>query len=97
VPACGPCTNTADCCPGSSCVVAPGSTHGMCGPCGGGGGGDAGAPPDGGGPGGPNDGGGGEGGGGSGSCSQYGQICQAAANCCNGLPCTNGRCIQAAL
>jgi hypothetical protein len=100
IPACGGCTNNADCCPGTSCVVAPGSTHGVCGPCGGGGGGgDAGALPDGGsgggGGGGAGDGAGGGGGGGGtggGTCAQYGQICQTAANCCSGLPCTNGRC-----
>jgi hypothetical protein len=94
IPACGGCTNNADCCPGTTCVVAAGSTHGMCGPCGGGV--DAGAPPDAGGPGGGggNDSGGGAGGGGgNGTCtSQFGQVCQTAAECCNSLPCTNGRC-----
>jgi hypothetical protein len=92
VPACGQCTNNGDCCPGESCTIGPGSTHGICGPCGGGGGGgDAGAPPDGGTTG---DGGGGanDGGGGGGGCSLYGQICQTSADCCNGVPCTGGRC-----
>jgi hypothetical protein len=82
VTACGQCTNNADCCPGSSCVVGPGSTRGTCGPCGGVGG----APPDGGaGP-------GGDGGGDSGVCAQFGQLCQANSDCCNGVPCTSGRC-----
>jgi hypothetical protein len=35
VPACGGCTNNADCCPGSSCVAQAGSAAGICGPCGG--------------------------------------------------------------
>ena len=34
VPACGQCTDTADCCTGTACVLPPGSTHGICGPCG---------------------------------------------------------------
>jgi hypothetical protein len=58
----------------------------VCGPCGGGG----------------NDGGSPVGDGGTGSndsgspppssCALYGQICTTAANCCNGVPCTFGRC-----
>jgi hypothetical protein len=101
VAACGQCTNTGDCCPGSSCVVPSGSMHGVCGPCGGGGG-DAGAQSDGGGWAGGDGGaqgdaagGGGSGGGGPASgCSLYGQVCQTAANCCSGVPCTGGRCQQ---
>jgi hypothetical protein len=61
----------------------------MCGPCGGNsgdggipGGGDGGNPGDGGTPTGGNDGG----------CSLYGQLCTSSANCCNGVPCTSGRC-----
>jgi hypothetical protein len=87
VPSCGTCSNNADCCPGSSC------TNGVCGPCGGSG--DAGAPGDGGGviipdaglpsdgaapP--PPDGG----------CAAYGQVCTVSSDCCNGVPCTAGRC-----
>ncbi|MDP8998959.1 MAG: hypothetical protein M3O46_02495, partial [Myxococcota bacterium] len=99
VAACGQCTNVADCCPGSSCVISPGSTHGMCGPCGGGsGGGSSGGSgsSSGNGSGSGSSGGsaGGSGGGGSGTCSQYGQICQTGADCCNGIPCTAGRCIE---
>ncbi len=87
MPACAGCTNNADCCPGTSCNVAPGSTLGICGPCGGGGGGDAGPPPDAGTT--PTDGGGA---GSDAGCALYGQICQTSADCCNGVPCTNGRC-----
>jgi hypothetical protein len=36
VAACGGCTVNADCCAGESCIVAQGSTSGICGPCGGG-------------------------------------------------------------
>lgn len=36
VPACGGCTVNADCCAGESCIIQQGSTHGICGPCGGG-------------------------------------------------------------
>jgi hypothetical protein len=88
VPSCGACTNNADCCPGSSCIVAQGSTHGTCSGACGGPGTDAGTGTDGGisfGDGGvptPPDGG----------CGLYGQICTTAANCCNGVPCTDGRC-----
>ena len=32
VPACGACTNNADCCPGPSCEIPQGSTQGICGP-----------------------------------------------------------------
>jgi hypothetical protein len=90
VPSCGQCTNNADCCPGTSCSIAPGATNGICGPCGGGGA-DAGPAPDGGSPG-PNGDGGGSGSGSNGRCSLYGQVCQVSADCCNGVPCTAGRC-----
>jgi hypothetical protein len=26
------------------------------------------------------------------SCALYGQLCTVSADCCNGVPCTNGRC-----
>jgi hypothetical protein len=26
-------------------------------------------------------------------CALYGQVCTTAADCCNGIPCTGGRCI----
>jgi hypothetical protein len=97
VAACGACTNNADCCPGSSCIVSAGSTQGMCGPCGGTGGApDAGLATDGGGApdgGGVNDSGYGGGDGAAGTCSLYGQICNATADCCDGIPCTGGRCL----
>ena len=97
IAACGTCTNNADCCPGTTCSIATGSTHGMCGPCGGGN--DAGVPSDGGVPTGADgaaDGNAGTGdagaGGGGNSCSEFGQLCQTSADCCNGIPCTSGRC-----
>ena len=81
IAACGQCTDNADCCAGTSCVAAAGSTHGICGPCGG-------NVPDGGsGPGNDsglgNDGGGGsatpDGGTGTGpTCALYGQLCTSA-------------------
>ncbi len=88
VAACGACTNSADCCPGSSCTVAPGSARGMCGPCGGS------TPPADGGSGAP-EGGPGTGvpDGGAGTCATYGQICTASSDCCNGVPCSGGRCV----
>ena len=78
------CTIDADCCPGRLCIRAPGSTIGK---CSGDPGGMGGAPS-------------GEGGspgtdGGTGTmtgCSQYGQICDAAGDCCNAVPCTDGIC-----
>jgi hypothetical protein len=86
VNACGPCTNNADCCPGSSCSIPQGSTHGICGPCGGSyDGGVMFPPPDSGmGYPPPQDAGS--------SCGLYGQICTSSASCCGGVPCTNGRC-----
>jgi hypothetical protein len=91
VPACSACTNNADCCPGTACEVPQGSTHGICGPCGG-------PAPDGGTP--TGDGGGPTGDAGSpppppqmdAGCALYGQICTTGADCCYGVPCTNGRC-----
>jgi hypothetical protein len=114
VNACGGCTNNADCCPGTQCVIAQGSTHGICGPCGGGssssGGGSGGSSGGSGGGSGGSSGGdsGGGSGGGSGSssssssggapmdaggCALYGQICTVSSDCCNGIPCTQGRCV----
>ena len=78
IAACGKCTNNADCCPGTSCITPPGSTQGLCGPCGGSGssGGSSSSGSSSGGP----------------TCSLYGQTCQTAADCCTNIPCTNGRC-----
>ncbi len=95
-PACSACTNNADCCPGTSCIVAPGSAHGICGPCGGsssssGGGSSSGS--------------GSSSSGGSSSsssggttdsgttCALYGQICTTAADCCDNIPCSGGHCV----
>jgi hypothetical protein len=69
----------------------------VCNPCGGSGN-DAGMPADGGGTVGGdsgtdgNGGAGDAGGGGGGSCAEFGQLCQTNADCCTGIPCTNGRC-----
>jgi hypothetical protein len=82
VPACGPCTVDADCCVGEQCVLAVGSAMGFCGPCGGG--------PDGG------TGDGGLEGDGGMPCVLYGQLCTAGSDCCGGVPCTNGRCVEIA-
>lgn len=79
VPTSGACTTTADCCAGSPCNVATGATKGTCGPSGVGG------------TSGTADSGGGGGTGGT-NCAQYGQVCAQSADCCNGVPCTNGRC-----
>lgn len=84
------CTINADCCPGGTCIRAPGSTVGTCGGGdpggeGGAGNGDAGAP-------GTSTGGAGTGGTGNTSCSEYGQLCGGAADCCNAVPCTDGIC-----
>jgi hypothetical protein len=91
------CTVNADCCPGSTCLHAPGSTVGTCG----------GGPDDGGSGGSGSGGSAGSGGSGTGgrggngdsggagpdtSCSEYGQLCDGNADCCNAVPCTNGIC-----
>lgn len=74
----GACTTTADCCAGSPCNLAAGTTKGTCGA-------SAVTPP----------------GGtapppstapGATNCAQYGQVCNVAGDCCNGVPCTGGRC-----
>ena len=88
IAACGQCTNNADCCPGTSCVLGAGTTHGICGPCGG-----PPAGPDGGSGGAPDAGGGRapDGGGAGPTCTLYGQVCTTSSQCCNGVPC-DGRC-----
>lgn len=78
VPMGGNCTTSADCCAGLPCVAPPGSTQGICG--------YEPPPPDGGVPDvdvpdGPD-------------CALYGQECTTDEDCCNEVPCTNGRCIQ---
>jgi hypothetical protein len=92
----GACTINADCCPGSICLRPEGSTSGSCGtPATEGTGGTSGA-------------GGaaltaGAAGiagstsieqGGSPWCSEYGQICKTASDCCASIPCTQGTCFQ---
>ena len=78
VPSCAGCTTTADCCPGFSCI------GGVCDPCGG-------SNPDG---------GTGTDGGGhlpdGGVCSAFGQLCDkdAGVDCCVGLSCLSGRCLN---
>lgn len=80
----GSCTTDADCCAGLPCELSSGSTSGVCGTV------DQvdGGVPEGGVPeGGPAD-----AGTDGPTCSLYGQECAGAADCCNGVPCTNGRC-----
>ncbi len=78
----GACSTSADCCPGLPCVATPGSARGTCGdrPTSDGGAAD-GSTPD---PIQPDAGG---------SCAEYGQVCTAGADCCNGVPCSAGRCV----
>jgi hypothetical protein len=76
----GSCTTAADCCPGLPCTLPPGSTRGTCGnppPPP-----DAGPPP-------PVDAAVPDGG----TCAEYGQSCTTNSDCCNSVPCTNGRCV----
>jgi hypothetical protein len=89
----GPCTVSSDCCPGVSCQVANGSAQGTCGPCGSGSssGGSSSSSGSGSSSGGSSSGSGSSGGPDAG-CSLYGQLCTTAAQCCNGVPCTLGRC-----
>ncbi len=75
VPTSGACTTTADCCTGLPCILAPGSTKGVCGGT---------LQPDGGVVDGGSD--------NPANCALYGQICTTSGNCCNGVPCTSGRC-----
>jgi hypothetical protein len=89
VPSCGSCTSSADCCPGEDCL------NGKCDPCGGGTSPDGGTPADGGG--GIPDAGGLPPDGAppplpDGGCADYGQLCSSSGQCCNGVPCTSGRC-----
>jgi hypothetical protein len=79
VPACGACTDNGDCCPGFACDLPPASTHGTCGPCTP----DAGVPD-----GGSKDGGTHK----DAGCALYGQICTTSSQCCDGVPCFEGRC-----
>ena len=80
VPSGGPCSINGDCCIGSTCVQPMGSTQGICGNI---------VPPtltppaD------------------AGTldastlvCAEYGQTCTSSADCCNGIPCWNGKCID---
>jgi hypothetical protein len=89
VPACGGCTNNADCCPGTSCILGAGNAQGICGPCGGGGSSSSGGATS-------SSGGSASSGSGSssgGSCALYGQLCTTAADCCNSVPCSGGHCV----
>src|SRR5262249_8166003 len=91
VPKQGACTTTADCCRGTLCATVAGSTQGTCTPP---------PPPTGSGgttgAGGKTGAGGAAGAAGAGGtppvCSEYGKLCMTGADCCNSLPCTNGRC-----
>jgi hypothetical protein len=85
VPACSACSNNADCCPGTACEQPQGSVTGTCGPCHGGGTGDGGTSGDGGTT-------NGDGGYADAGCALYGQVCTTSSDCCNGVPCTSGRC-----
>jgi hypothetical protein len=95
----GACSTAADCCPGLPCVATPGSARGTCGggtqpPGDAGGAPDGSTPddsgladqsiPDGGTPPPPDA---------SVVCADYGQVCTTFADCCNGVPCTFGRCV----
>lgn len=81
VPFGGPCSVNGDCCVGTTCIQPIGTTQGTCGiPS---------QPPttkpglDAGAPDTSQPG-----------CAQYGQTCTSAAECCNGVPCTGGRCVE---
>jgi hypothetical protein len=100
----GGCTISGDCCRGTSCIVPTGSTNGVCGvisppppppPADAGtstddggsttadaGAADAGVPADLAPPPPPPP-----------PCSEYGQSCSVAGDCCNGVPCTSGFCV----
>jgi hypothetical protein len=85
----GACTTNSDCCPGASCLVANGTAQGTCGPCGGSSSSSGGSSSSSGsgsssGAGYPPDAG----------CSLYGQVCTTSAQCCNGIPCTMGHCVE---
>jgi hypothetical protein len=76
VPTSGACTTDADCCVGGHCYIQGGQTTGTCQPL--------------------TDGGTTSSDGGtvdSGTpCALYGQLCTTSGDCCNNVPCTNGRC-----
>lgn len=80
VPVGGACSINGDCCVGSTCIQQIGSSRGICGTV------vvpppsttDAGTTPDVPAP----------------NCAQYGQMCTTAVDCCGGVPCTNGRCMD---
>ncbi len=78
VPTNGACTTDADCCVGGHCYIQGGQTSGTCQPLTGG---DGGTPTD-------------AGGGDSAPppCALYGQTCSTSSDCCDGVPCTMGRC-----
>jgi hypothetical protein len=83
----GSCSINGDCCVGTRCIQPVGSTQGLCGipgsPPGTPPGLDAGTTPglDAGTPDGSTPG-----------CAEYGQTCTVAGDCCNGVPCSGGRC-----
>jgi hypothetical protein len=81
VPAGGPCSIGGDCCIGSTCIQRIGSTQGICGTPSL----PPGTPPatdagtfDASTPG----------------CAEYGQLCTTGADCCGGVACSNGRCMD---
>ena len=85
----GTCSTSADCCPGLPCTLPPGSTRGVCGspPSGDGGGTvDARPPADVDIPDVPTD-------APKPPCAEYGQVCSSNGDCCNGVPCNDGRCV----
>jgi hypothetical protein len=81
VPSGGPCSYVGDCCKGSLCLFQPGSTQGICGVP---------TPPISGPDAGSTD-------TPSLGCAAYGQTCTSAADCCNGITCWNGRCMDAVI
>lgn len=76
----GACSTDADCCAGLPCKLPPGSSQGICGYTEIPDSGTDAQIPDAQIPDG-------------GSCSLYGQSCTTSANCCNNVPCTNGKCV----
>jgi hypothetical protein len=76
------------------CTFAPGSTRGTCGDTGTGGTGSGGTSGMGGTSSGGSATGGSSTGGTGGTCSAYGQACEMTSDCCNGVPCTNGFCLD---
>jgi hypothetical protein len=89
----GTCSTAADCCPGLPCVATPGSTRGTCGdrPAGDAGVADSSSSPsdaadldqsvtD-------------AAADASTPCADYGQVCAVGSDCCNGVPCSGGRCV----